>query len=237
MKMITDSRPLRHCLVALIAAATISSCSFLPRPATTHLAWDLEGNLIVIHGVAGGTPGRFIVGTAQPATVLDDTFPADPGRRGNLPVVLGSRYSGTAKPVRADLGGLADGILGADVWSRRSVTIDYRRGILILGRDLETFKEGLRQGFDQVPMVPVLVNGNERMAVVDSANPDTVQLPQGEFGAAGRRTIDLQVGEVRFDDLDAGVGPVSEIRIGNRVLSRFLVTVDYPRKEVTLWPY
>lgn len=219
------------------ALAVIAAACSLPRAATTHLAWTFRQNLIVVGAVAGGVDGEFIVGTAHPATILDPEFAGRAGDRGRMPVNLGGRFTADARPVRAELDGLADGILGLDVWGRRSVTIDYRRNLIILGRDLEPMNEGLRHAFEHIPAVPILIDGVERLALVDTANPDTIQLPATDFGEEGRRSVDLQVGDVRFRGIGATVAPVTEIRLGNRVLSHFLVTIDYPRGEVTLWPY
>lgn len=182
----------------------------------------------------GRAQGEFIVGSAQGETVLDADLDVSPGRRGILPVTIG-RYAATARPVRARLEGLADGILGADVWRGRSLTIDYKRRLLILGRSLEPIDAELRHRFRDAPSVPVVVNGRKAVAVIDTANPDTILLPAGEFGSEGRVEIELVVGGVRFHNVDAAIAPVSEIRLGNRILAEFLVTIDYARHETSLW--
>ncbi|MGH9456537.1 MAG: hypothetical protein ACRD2J_02740 [Thermoanaerobaculia bacterium] len=212
------------------------SCS-LPRAAMTSVAAQLETNLLMVEATVGGLDGTFLIGTAHPATVLDDELAVSSGRRGRVHVRLGNRFSARVRPERADLGGIADGILGADLWRDRSLTIDYVKGLVTIGNDADPLMEGLRQSFELVPRVPILVDGAEVSAVVDTANPDTILLPQATFGEPGRRRVDLQVGVTRIPGVDARVAPIDEVRLGNRILSRFLVTIDYANREVALWPY
>ncbi len=203
--------------------------------ATTNIAWTFERNLVIVDATVGGRAGAFIVGTAAEHTILDPAFPAALSRRGRAGVSVGERHSSTVTPTRADLGGVADGILGADVWRGKSLTVDYQRGLLILGKALDPITEDVRFRFRDAPAVRVSIDGVETTAIVDTASPDTVVLPSRTWGAVGRRTISLRIGETRFDAVDARVAPVGEVRLGNRILAHFLVTVDYPRREVTLW--
>ena len=224
-------------LVALAAGfvASLSGCSLLPSPATTHLAWQLEDNLVIVPAAVDGKNGRFIIGTADAVTVLDAAFLNSKSPR-TVGVVLGDRFSARVRPRVADFEGLADGILGADVFNRRSVTLDFRRGLLVLGRDLDPISEGVEHEFNVTPTAPVTINGEPTLAIVDSANPDTLLLPSSRYGPVGRRLVDLGIGETSFGNVDARVVDVSEVRLGIRILSYFLVTVDYPRQTVNLWP-
>lgn len=231
-----NSDVLSRCAVGALALLFLPlGCSGLGRGATTtNLAWTFEQNLVRIEATVGGRQGSFLVGTAAERTILDDSFPAVV-RRGRVGINLGDRYAARAEPVRTDLQGLADGILGADAWRRRSLTIDYRRRLLVLGRTLDPIQDGVRFRFRDLPAVRVFIDGAETSALVDTANPDTVLLPSRRYGPEGRRTIALRIGETSFDAVDARVASVDEVRLGNRILANFLVTVDYPRREVSLW--
>ncbi|HEU5163550.1 MAG TPA: retropepsin-like aspartic protease [Thermoanaerobaculia bacterium] len=226
----------------LLAAATIlgaflaHGCSSIGRGGTTtNIAWTFERNLVRIDTTVGGREGSFLVGTASQHTIVDDGFPADVSLRGRVGVNLGDRFSAAVEPVRSDLAGLADGVLGNDVWRGRSLTIDYQRGLLIIGKTLDPVTDAPRFRFRSVPSVRVTIDGVETSALVDTASPDTVLLPARRFGTPGRRTISLRVGDTTFDEVDARVAPVDEVRLGNRILAHFLLTIDYPRREVSLW--
>ncbi|HUP64014.1 MAG TPA: hypothetical protein VM557_01875 [Thermoanaerobaculia bacterium] len=225
-------------LLAVLSAgfvATLSGCSLLPSPATTHIAWQLEGNLVIVPAAVDGKNGRFIIGTGDAVTVLDAAFFDSESRRA-VGVVLGDRFSARVTPRVADFEGLADGILGADVFNRRSVTLDFRRGLLVLGRGLDPISEGVEHRFNGTPTAPVTINGEQTLAIVDSANPDTLLLPSSRFGPVGRRLVNLGIGETSFVNVDARVEDIPEVRLGIRILSYFLVTIDYPRQTVNLWP-
>jgi hypothetical protein len=221
---------------ALLLVATWS-CSSLGRGdgTTTIIAWTLERNLVLVDATVGGRRGSFIVGTANERTILDPAFEGATAHRGRVGVNLGDRYSATVDPLRSELGGIADGILGGDVWRGRSLGIDYQRGLLVLGERLDPITEGVRFRFRGIPRIRVHIDGVESIAVVDSSSPDTLLLPASRFGAEGRRTVALRIGATPFDRVDARVAPVDEVRVGNRILAHFLVTVDYPRGEVSLW--
>lgn len=223
-----------HVLWAAIISLTLVGCS-LPRATTTHLSWTFDRNLIVVGALVDGIAGEFLVGSSHSETVLDAGFAGAKSGRRTVPVAMG-RYSATARPVQADLQGLTDGVLGADVWSGRSLTIDYKRRLLILGRALEPVDQDARHRFAGAPAIPITIDGREERAIIDTANPDTILLPMERFGPEGRIDVELVLGGVRFQSVDAAVAPISEIRLGNRILSEFLVTVDYRRREVSLWP-
>lgn len=224
---------IKYVLAAALLPLGLVSCSF-PRATMTHLTWTFERNLIVLDARVGGAQGEFLVGSAQPETILDDDLAVAPGVRGTVPVTIG-RYAATARPIRANLEGLADGILGADVWGGRSLTIDYRRRVLILDLALEPIDAEIRHRFRGAPSVSVVVDGREELAIIDTASPDTILLPSARFGPEGRAEVELVVAGVRFHSVDAAIAPVSEIRLGNRILAEFLVTIDYARHETSLW--
>lgn len=229
--------PKRIVAVGAFLSLLVGCTSFRSSPQTTNISWAFERNLVLVNATVGGRAGSFVVGTAASQTVLDSSFPADAGRRGRVGIDLGERYNATVTPVRADLGGIADGILGADAWRGSSLTVDYQRGLLVLGTSLDPITEGVRFRFRETPAVQVRIDGVETTAVIDTASPDTILLPSRTWGAEGRRAVDLRIGKTRFGAVDARVAPVGEVRLGNRILAHFLVTVDYPRREVTLWRY
>ncbi|HEY0593688.1 MAG TPA: hypothetical protein VGF40_18095 [Thermoanaerobaculia bacterium] len=202
---------------------------------TTNVVWTFDRNLVTVDATVGGRAGTFLVGTASEQTILDSDFGGAISRRGRTGVHLGERYSATVTPARADLGGIADGVLGGDAWRGRSLTIDYQRGLLVLGKGLDPVTEDVRFRFRGTPSVRVTIDGAEVTALVDTASPEAIVLPARTWGAEGRRTVTLRIGKTSFEEVDALVAPVGEARLGNRLLAHFLVTVDYPRGEVSLW--
>ncbi len=223
-------------IVALMVLLFPLGCSSLGAGGTTtNVAWTFDRNLVTVDATVGGRAGKFLVGTASEQTILDPDFGAAVSRRGRTGVTLGDRFSATVVPAYADLGGVADGILGGDAWRGRSLALDYQRGLLVLGKGLEPIAEDVRFRFRGVPSVRVTVDGADATALVDTASPEAVVLPARTWGAEGRRTVTLRIGETEFEDVDALVAPVGEIRLGNRILAHFLVTVDYPRGEISLW--
>jgi hypothetical protein len=45
----------------------------------------------------------------------------------------------------------------------------------------------------------------------------------------------VMIGDTDFGTIDVGYANVSQARVGNRLLSRFLVTIDYGKRVVGLW--
>ena len=175
----------------------------------------------------GGGTGRFLLGTAAPRTVID------PSIASRTPVLTyGERDSVRVQPVVIPLGGMADAIVAADADHHQAVTIDYRAGLV------NWQKDGIHTGhmtlysYPVEPAIEVLVDGRHVAAVVDTASPDTLVLPSA---TAARRQARVQVAGTDFGSIDVRLADVSGARIGNRLLSRFLVTVDYGRRTVGLW--
>jgi hypothetical protein len=82
------------------------------------------------------------------------------------------------------------------------------------------------------PAINITVDGREISAVVDTTSPDTLVLPGS---ALGRGTVSVSIAGTDFGPTDVQFANVSQARIGNRLLSRFLVTIDYGRRVVGLW--
>ena len=225
----------------LMATLMLGACSISapwrnePVGQEVNVAFTLQKNLIVLGSVTiDSRPGRFLLGTAEQRTLLDahyaPTLP--PGARHALR--LNEREALQFTPVVTDLRGVSDAIVGADVWGNNSVTIDYRIGLLTFSRLGVEHAEMSVFRFAAEPMINVSVDGRTIPAVVDTASPDTLVLPRGT-AAAGRRAAHVVVGRTDFGNLDVRYDDVTVARAGNRVLSKFLVAIDYGRKQVGLW--
>ena len=82
--------------------------------------------------------------------------------------------------------------------------------------------------------IEVSVDGRKVAAIVDTASPDTLVLPRGT-APAGRRAAHVVVGGTDFGNVDVLFADVAQVRAGNRLLSKFLVAIDYGRRQVGLW--
>src|SRR5207237_1283479 len=99
-----------------------------PEHPEVNLAFTLEKNLVVLQSVSvDGRAGRFLLGSATRQTVLD------PKRRavaGTHTLQLSTREAVQFIPAPGDLGGIADGIVGVDIWRNRAISIDYFAGLV-----------------------------------------------------------------------------------------------------------
>jgi hypothetical protein len=221
--------------VIIMAALLSASCArYLPWRNTpiapeVNLAFTLERNLVELQTVRlNNRPGRFLLGSAARQSVIDPRF-AGPGPHA---LQLTEKETVRLSPAPLDLGGVADAIIGAEAWRNRAISIDYRSGLV-------TFqKEGIYTGlmtifrYDDDPKIYVNVDGVNVPAVVDTTNPDTVILPRAENG---RGTAHVMIAGNDFGTIDVRYANVSRARVGNRLLSRFLVTIDYGKHVVGLW--
>ena len=202
-----------------------------PKETDVSLAFTLEKNLVRLDTVSiDGHPGEYLLGTAAPRTVVDTQFPLAAGGRHVLQ--LRDRETLELQPYRLDLQGVADAIIGAETWGGHAVTVDYHSGLVTYQR------QGIRPGFmtifhyEVAPKIYVNVDGVDIAALVDTTSPDTVVLPAEREGRSPARVI---VAGTDFGSLDVRYDGTSEARVGNRILSRFMVTVDYGRRVVGLW--
>lgn len=196
-----------------------------------NLAFTLEQNLIQLQSVRlDDREGRFILGSAAPRTVIDPGFALGPF--GTHVLQFGQRKTVRIQPTPLDLQGVADGIVGIEPWGNRAISIDYRSGLVTVQ------KEGIRTGFMEIfrypaePMIEVHVNGRAVAAIVDTTSPDTLVLPGSVHG---RGTANVRIGRTDFGPMDVQYANVTHARVGNRLLSRYLVTIDYGRRMVGLW--
>ena len=115
-------------------------------------------------------------------------------RLGIVVTQLNQRESLRFAPVIVDLHGVADAIVGTDVWGGHAITIDYRAGILTFQR------EGIHPGlmivykYAEDPTINVSVDGRIVSAIVDTTSPDTLVLPR-TTGASQRRMAHIQIAD------------------------------------------
>lgn len=225
----------------VVAALFAASCSLPwntnPNEHEINVAFRLQNNEIAIPSATiGGQSGTVLLATATPRTAIDFTFAKRAGLAGKSTVMrFGQRHKIAIQPVFLDLEGLADATIGADAFPHQSVTIDYKKLLVIL-RPVPDTSQMARYSYSGAPNVPVILNGVPGRAVVDTLLPDTMIIPSTIAGrASGRMKVSLSVGGVAFPEVDARVADVTDIHLGNRVLANFLVTVDYTRKTVALW--
>ena len=221
----------------VLAASCVSRLPWSDQPDSTevNLSFTIEKNLLVISTATINTHrGRFVFGSAEPRTVLDAAFAKSLGAGGRLSLKLSEKEALGFTPLVADLHGAADAILGADVWGSHAVTIDYVSGLVTYQQEGIHPASMALYRFTGEPKINVAVNGRTISAIVDTTSPDTLVLPRGNE-KAHRGTATLTVAGTEFGNIDVAFGDVAAPRVGNRVLSKFLVTVDYGRREVGLW--
>ena len=222
--------------LALLSLSCALSCARVlpwskePVGEEVNLAFTLEQNLIRLSTVRiDNRPGRFILGTAAQRTIVDSRFALD--RSYAHAIQISEKDTVRIDPAPADLRGVADAIIGIEAWRNHAISIDYRVGLVTYQ------KEGIKSGqmhiyrFPLEPMINVVVDGREIAAIVDTTSPDTLVLP----GPDGRRTANVRIADADFGAIDVQYANVAQARVGNRLLSRFLVTIDYGRKVVGLW--
>lgn len=221
--------------MAVALAVLATSCARIlpwgrePGATEVNLAFTLEQNLIVLQTVRiDNRPGRYILGSAAPRTILDDNFPG----RGPHALQISEKETIKLQPSTLDLGGVADAIIGVEAWRNRAISIDYRSGLVTYQ------KLGIQRGlmdiyqYQNEPMINVSVDGRQLSAIVDTTSPDTLVLPSR---TPGRGTARVAIATQDFGLIDVQYANVSTPRVGNRLLSRFLVTIDYGKRVVGLW--
>jgi hypothetical protein len=202
-----------------------------PREEEVNFAFTLEQNLVRLKSVRiDSRDGRFLLGSAAPRTIVDPRFRLRRFRAHALQI--SEKETLRIDPAPHDLRGVADAIIGIEAWRDRAITIDYHSGLVTYQ------KEGIKSGLMQVyrfpaePMITVNVNGREIAVIVDTTSPDTLVLPGGVHG---RGTANVRIGNTEFGTIDVQYANVARARVGNRLLSRFLITIDYGRRVVGLW--
>jgi hypothetical protein len=218
----------RNLLVCIVLARCAVSPWQRAEATEVNVAFTLEKNVVLLPTVTmNGRGGRFLFGSAAAQSAIDPRF----GSAARYQLGLNERHSIALQPVVVPLGDLVEAIIGADAAGNGAVTLDYHAGLL-------TFQnEGIYPAymslyhFTDEPKIVVEVNGRALAAVVDTTNPDTLVLP----GAGSRETARVAIAGTDFGSVDIGRANVSRPRVGNRLLSKFLVTIDYGRGQVGLW--
>jgi hypothetical protein len=195
-----------------------------------NLAFVLDRNLIELNSLTiDGRHGRFLLGSAAPTTIIDPSFA--PG--GPHLVQISEKQTMRVNSSSLGLGGVADAIIGADTWQRKAISIDYRAGLVTF--QLEGIKPGLMTVYrypQGEPMIEATIDGVRRNVIVDTSSPDTLVLPSQQ---TMRGTAAVRIDDVDFGAVDVQYANVSHARVGNRLLSHFLVTIDYGKRQVGLW--
>jgi hypothetical protein len=199
-----------------------------------NVAFTLQNNLLFLQSTTvNRQPGRIFFASAAPQSVVDPAYAARIGQP-MYELRLNERATIPFSPVLLDLHGVADALIGSDVWGSHAVTIDYRSGLLTYQKDGIHSDYMAIYRFDAAPSVVATIDGRDTRVVVDTALPDTIVMPRGA-SAAGRRAAHVVIAGTDFGNVDIALGDVSSPRVGNRLLSKFLVSIDYGRREVGLW--
>ena len=198
-----------------------------------NLIFVLRNNLLFLPSARlNGHPGRFFFASAAPSTIVDPRFAALLGTPRKYSLQIGEKDSLPLAPALLDLGGTGDAMLGADVGGNKALTIDYRAGLVTYQ------KEGIHPElmslfrYEGEPAIDVSVDGTLVRAVVDTSSPDTLLLPRGE---TGRGRASIAIAGTNFGSVDVRFANVQRARIGNRLLSKFLITIDYGKHQVGIW--
>ncbi len=232
-KSIRRARFVALCLLAT-SCGSVLPWRNEPIGSEVNLAFTVERNLIRLPSARiNGRAGRFFLATAHSHTVLDTAFaPLVSTRRYRLQMT--DRESLPLSPVVLDLHGLGDALVGAEAWDDKALTIDYRSGLVTYQKEgLDPAEVSLFR-FRAEPAILVQVDGTSITAIVDTSVPDTLLLPRA--GASGeRRNAHVAIAGTDFGTVDVALANVTRARIGNRLLSKFLVRIDYGRQHVGLW--
>ncbi len=228
-------------LIAMLACSLLTSCksglpwSKEPIGQEVNLVFTVQDNLLVLTSLSiDGVPGRFLLGSANPTIAIDPSYLKKLRSSETHSLELSAKQSVRFTPVVVDLHGLADGIIGADVWKSSAITIDYRTGLLTLQREGIHPELMTLTRFSEQPEIEISVDGTPIRAIVDTASPDTLLLP-GPATSSSRRPARIALGGISLGVVDIRTADVARPRVGNRLLSKFLVTIDYGRKQVGVW--
>lgn len=229
------------CILALLLS---SGCALIrdyrsqPRAEDKlSFALTIEDNQLVFSSATlGGQKGKFVLATAAQVSAVDTAYARQHLGSDRVELAIGERFTTTIDPLEADLGIAADALLASDLWRDDAISIDYISGLLTLTRDrvrrpadMDVFP------FQGPPSVPLTIDGRTVRAVVDTSLPDTLVMPRGSRPES-RSTSSVTVGGRSFDRIDVAWTDTSTPRIGNRILSRFLVIINYGDGWVGLWP-
>jgi len=229
---------LKAIATGVIALSWIGCAGILPwhnEPVANevNLAFTIENNLLFLSTPAlENRRGRFFLSTASARSAVDPQFASSLRTRPPFSFAISDKEAVRIDPVVVGLGGVGDAMIGADVWSRHAITIDYHAGLITYQTARIEPAEMTLHRFASAPTIVVNVDGKPIEAIVDTALPDTLVLPAEK---PSRRTAHVVIAGTDFGIVDVGQARVAMPRIGNRLLSRFLVTIDYGQRVTGLW--
>ena len=199
----------------------------------TNIAFTVHNNLLFLNTAINGRTGKFMFGSATPRTIVDRRLVDELGGTGRAYTLnVNDRHTFAFTPIFLDLGSAGDAIVGYETFAPNAMTIDYRAGLLTLQTEgIYTSMMSVYR-FSGSPAVDVEVNGTRLSAVVDTTLPDTMVVP-GE--TTGRGNAHVVVAGNDFGRIDVRVGGVQQPRIGNRLLSKFLISIDYRAGQIGVW--
>ncbi len=219
----------------LIALAVLAACTTAmpwhdaPPPDEVNLSFTIQNNLLFLPSARiNGRQGRYFFGSATPRTVIDLRTP----HTATYALTLGERATLPFTPLFMDLHGAGDALVGADVFAQRAVTIDYRAGLLTYQKAGIHSEYMTLFRFNAEPALDVTVDGKHMSAIVDTASPDTLTLPAAK---ESRGRVHVLVGASDLGTVDVHYANVEQPRLGNRLLSRFLIAIDYANRVVGIW--
>lgn len=225
--------------ITLLTLPLTGSCvpSIEPRIPEHNVGLFLRSNLACVRAEVNGLDSTLVVASALQRTAITSSLRGD---RAGTRILLSNTLLTRVRSTGLDIAEIpADGLLGADAFRGKTATLDYFRGLLIVSDWPKVRTEVTPWSFaGGPPRVPVQINGRATWAIVDTALPDTAIMPEEFVGpySGERATVSMEVGGIRFENLDVAVVPVVAPRIGNRVLARFVVTIDYAHEMIGLWP-
>jgi len=224
-------RILSKTLPILLAFACATPWHNEPVGSEVNLAFTLDRNLVTFTTMKiDGRTGRFILASAAPRTAIDPSF-ANP-RRHHLLHFGHKETLALPNATPLPLGGVADALIGADAWNGRAISIDYHSG-LVSFQKLGIAADAMKlYRYPAEPMIEVDVDGRTMNAIVDTTSPDTLVLPSPRKARGSAR---VRIAGNDFGNVDIQYANVSHARVGNRLLSHFLVTIDYGQRIVGLW--
>jgi hypothetical protein len=234
--MLAKSLPrARTLLLTLLLTSCRTAMPWRDAPPATevNVAFTMSNNLLFLTDVTvDGHRGHFILGTATARSVIDPRVARAVGSHAAHTFNFNEKHAVRFSPVTLDLGPVADAIVGADVAGSNAVTIDYRSG-LVTFQEEGIHPEGMELfRFDREPAVNITIDGRSTGAIVDTSLPDTLVVPAAE---SGRMKAHVTIAGTDFGVIDVAGANVTRPRIGNRLLSKFLITIDYGRHVTGLW--
>lgn len=200
-----------------------------------NLSFTIEKNLLRLDTVTlDRRSGRYFLGSAHPRTVVNPSFLPGQPRHAAL-LLTNAQEAVSVEPIYVDLSKVGDAIIGFDAWAEHAITINYVEGLVTWQ------KEGIHTDgmtlyrFEDEPAIEVIVDGRRITAALDTAIPDTLILPRGTSAAGRTVAARVEIAGTHFENVDVTLADVSRARIGNRLLSKFLVSIDYAQRRAGLW--